>query len=125
MFQAKEKELGNQNIYAQRGRISSKRSNFRAGQSTQSNPNLNLSTSSFVSNTTPAALQKKEETPVQSVSNLRCIFIFEFRSILLLFQSTILGLSLGPLIKILKRICTLVLYFQFHTKTRNRAGPVE
>ena len=70
LFQAKEKELGNQNIYAQRGRISSKRSHFRAGPSTQSNPNLSVQ--SFVSTTTPAAIEKREDKILKSqTSNLR------------------------------------------------------
>jgi len=72
-YKAKEKELGNQYIYAQRGRISSKRSNFRAGQSTQSNPNLNLSVNSFAS-TTPAAVEKREDKSLKSQhSNLSSI----------------------------------------------------
>ncbi|XP_063675981.1 probable serine/threonine-protein kinase kinX isoform X4 [Bolinopsis microptera] len=71
-YKAKEKELGNQNIYAQRGRISSKRSNYRPGQSTQSNPNMNLSVNSYVSTATPVALpfEKKEEKSVKSTSAL-------------------------------------------------------
>jgi len=95
-YKAKEKELGNQNIYAQRGRISSKRSNFRAGPSTQSNPNLSVQ--SFVS-TTPAAVEKREDKSLKSQhSNLSSIERLESELDLLNKQSD----SLADLEKVLE-----------------------
>ncbi|KAL5265746.1 hypothetical protein ACHWQZ_G006455 [Mnemiopsis leidyi] len=96
-YKAKEKELGNQNIYAQRGRISSKRSHFRAGPSTQSNPNLSVQ--SFVSTTTPAAVEKREDKILKSqTSNLSSIERLESELELLNKQSD----SLADLEKVLE-----------------------